>query len=167
MNNNRHNRQILMFGEAGQEQIEKQIVGIAGAGGLGSQIGQSLAYLGVRNFGIIDDDFLDDTNMNREAGAFPADIGRLKVEAVKEHILKINPEATVRAIPRNLRTREALEFLTKCMHIFGGLDLDGPRLVLTELAAAYRIPLIDVATEIFPANDGQPFDFGGRVVVAR
>src|SRR5260221_6233853 len=80
MNNNRFNRQILMFGEAGQEQIEKQIVGIAGSGGLGSQIGQSLAYLGVRNFGIIDDDRLDDTNMNREAGAFPPDVWRIKVE---------------------------------------------------------------------------------------
>lgn len=167
MNNNRFNRQILMFGEVGQEQIEKQIVGIAGAGGLGSQIGQSLAYLGVQNFGIIDDDRLDDTNMNREAGAFPTDVGRLKVETVKEHILKINPKAIVRAIPRNVRTREALEFLTKCTNIFGGLDHDGPRLVLTELAAAYCIPLIDVATEIFPAKAGQPFDFGGRVIVAR
>ena len=167
MNNNRFNRQILMFGEEGQEQIEKQIVGVAGGGGLGSQIGQALAYLGVRNFGVVDDDRLDETNMNREAGAFPADVGRLKVEAVKEHILKINPEARVLAIPRNLRTQEALEFLTGCTHIFGGLDHDGPRLVLTELAAAYRIPLIDVATEIFPAKDGQPFDFGGRVVVAR
>ena len=38
---------------------------------------------------------------------------------------------------------------------------------LTELAAAYRIPLIDIATEIFPEKDDQPFDFGGRVVVAR
>src|SRR5438874_6398853 len=74
MNNNRFNRQILMFGEAGQEQIEKQIVGVAGAGGLGSPICQALAYLGVRNFGVIDDDRLDETNMNREAGAFPSDV---------------------------------------------------------------------------------------------
>ena len=52
-------------------------------------------------------------------------------------------------------------------YIFGCVYDDGPRLVLTELAAAYRIPLIDVATEIFPEAEGQPFDFGGRVVVAR
>jgi hypothetical protein len=39
--------------------------------------------------------------------------------------------------------------------------------VLTELASAYRVPLFDVATEIFPEMAGQPFDFGGRVVVAR
>lgn len=156
-----------MFGECGQKKIEAQTVGIVGAGGLGSQVCQALAYLGVRNFVVIDDDRLDETNMNREAGAFPPDVGRLKVEVAKEHILKINPEAEVRAIPHNLRTRNAMESLIGCTHIFGSVDHDGPRLVLTELAAAYRIPLIDIATEIFPEKDGQPFLFGGRVVIAR
>jgi hypothetical protein len=167
MNRNRFARQILMFGEQGQNRIEGQNVAVVGAGGLGSQICQALAYTGVRSIGVIDDDRLDETNMSRVAGAFPSDIGRLKVEVAKEHILKINPEAHVSAIPRNLRTGEAMEFLLKCTHIFGGVDHDGPRLVLTELVAAYAITLIDVATEIFPEAEGQPFDFGGRVVVAR
>lgn len=156
-----------MFGEEGQNKIEAQKVAVVGAGGLGSQICQALAYTGVRSIGVIDDDRLDETNMNRVAGAFPSDVGRFKVEVAKEHILQINPEATVIAFPRNLRTREAMEFLLTCTHIFGGVDHDGPRLVLTELAAAYAITLIDVATEIFPEAEGQPFDFGGRVVVAR
>lgn len=156
-----------MFGEEGQSKIEGQNVAVVGAGGLGSQICQALAYTGVRSIGVIDDDRLDETNMNRVAGAFPSAVGRIKVEVAKEHILKINPEANVSAIPRNLRTREAIELLLKCTHIFGGVDHDGPRLVLTELAAAYGITLIDVATEIFPEAEGQPFDFGGRVVVAR
>jgi molybdopterin-synthase adenylyltransferase len=167
MNSNRFARQILMFGEEGQARIEKERVGVVGAGGLGSQVSQALAYTGIRNIGLIDDDPLDETNMNREAGAYPPDIGRLKVEPTKEHILKINPEANVVTIPRNLRTREALAFLTECSVIFGCVDHDAPRLVLTELAAAYSIRLIDVATEIFPGAEGQPFDFGGRVVVAR
>jgi len=156
-----------MFGEEGQKKIETQKVGVVGAGGLGSQVCQALAYTGVRSIGVIDDDRLDETNMNRVAGAFPSDVGRFKVEVAKEHILKINPEAEVLAIPRNLRTREAMEFLIGCTHIFGCVDHDGPRLVLTELASAYGITLIDVATEIFPEAEGQPFDFGGRVVVAR
>lgn len=156
-----------MFGEEGQRKIETERVGLVGAGGLGSQMGQALAYAGVLNYGVIDDDVLDETNMNREAGGFPSDVGRLKVEVVREHILKITPEAKVKAIPVNLRTREAIEFLIGCSAIFGCLDHDGPRLVLTELASAYRVPLFDVATEIFPEEAGQPFDFGGRVVVAR
>jgi hypothetical protein len=156
-----------MFGEEGQRKIKTERVGVVGAGGLGSQMCQALAYAGVLNYGVIDDDVLDETNMNREAGGFPSDVGRLKVEVVREHILKINPKAEVKAIPCNLRTREAMEFLIGCSAIFGCVDHDGPRLVLTELASAYRVPLFDVATEIFPEKGGQPFDFGGRVVVAR
>jgi hypothetical protein len=167
MNKNRFARQILMFGEEGQAKIEAQKIGVVGAGGLGSQVWQALAYTGVRKVGVVDDDRLDDTNMNRVAGAFPPDVGRLKVEVAEELIRRINPEAKVTAIPLNLRTRRAMEFLIGCSVIFGCVDHDGPRLVLTELASAYSIPLIDVATEIFPEAEGRPFDFGGRVVVAR
>ena len=156
-----------MFGEEGQNAIEAQKVAVVGSGGLGSQVGQALAYAGVCKIGTIDDDRLDETNLNREAGGFPSDEGRLKAEIVKEHILKINPDVEVVAIPRNLRTREAMEFLISCSTIFGCVDHDGPRLILSELAAAYKIPLIDSATEIFPELGNQPFDFGGRVVVAR
>lgn len=167
MNKKRFARQILIFGEEGQAKIEAQKVGVVGAGGLGSQLFQALAYTGVRTAGVIDDDRLDETNMNRVAGAFPPDVGRLKVDVAAELFRKINPEGEVTALPLNLRTPEAMEFLIGCSVIFAGVDHDGPRLVLTELAAAYSIPLIDVATEIFPEAEGQPFDFGGRVVIAR
>jgi hypothetical protein len=167
MNRNRFARQILMFGEEGQKKIETQKVGIVGLGGVGSQVAQALALPGVARFGLIDDDRIDETNLNRMAGAFPDDVGRLKVEVARDHILKINPKAEVLTFPQNLRTREAVEFLTGCSAIFGCVDHDGPRLVLTELAAAYSVTLIDIATEIFPEAKGQPFDFGGRVVIAR
>lgn len=167
MNSNRFARQILMFGEEGQKKIEAQRVAIVGVGGIGSQLAQALAYPGVRSFGLIDDDRIDETNLNRVAGAYPSDIGRLKAEVARDHILRINPEAEVAVIPKNLRTREAMEFLINSPIIFGGVDHDGPRLVLTELAAAYSNTLIDVATEIFPEIENQPFEFSGRVVVAR
>lgn len=167
MNEHRFARQILMFGEVGQEKIEKQRVGIVGAGGLGSQVCQALAYTGMKDFIVVDDDSLEDTNLNRVAGAFPCDVGRLKVEIAERHIRQINPDATARAIPKNLRTREAMQALIGCTALAGCVDHDGPRLVLTELAAAYEIPLFDTATEIFPEADGQQFDFGGRVVIAQ
>lgn len=167
MNEQRFARQILMFGEEGQRKIEGQKVGIVGAGGLGSQVCQALAYTGVRGFTVVDDDKLDDTNMNRAAGAFPSDVGRLKAEVAGHLIRQINPDANVQVISKNLRTREAMAALIECSVICGCVDHDGPRLVLTDLAAAYSIPLIDTATEIFPEADGQPFHFGGRVVVAR
>lgn len=156
-----------MFGKAGQQQIEAQKVGVVGAGGLGSQVCQALAYTGVRDIAIVDDDRLDETNMNREAGAFQEDVGRLKAEAIGDLVRRINPDARVQVIAKNLRTREAMTALIERTILFGCVDHDGPRLVLTDLAAAYSVPLIDSATEIFPEEDGQPFHFGGRVVVAR
>jgi len=156
-----------MFGKAGQQKLEVQKAGVVGAGGIGSQVCQALAYTGVRDFVVVDDDTLEETNMNRVAGAFPSDIGRHKVEIAKRHIGQIKSDATVLAIPKNLRTHRAMQALTECSVIFGCVDHDGPRLVLTELAAAYSIPLIDAATEIFPEIEGQTFHFGGRVVIAR
>ncbi len=167
MNEERFARQILMFGKAGQEKIEGHKVGIIGAGGLGSQMCQALAYTGAKHFVVVDDDAMEDTNLNRVAGAYPADIGKLKVQIAERHIRQINPDAAVQAIPKNLRTREAMLALIECSILIGCVDHDGPRLVLTELAAAYSIPLIDTATEIFPESEGQPFDFGGRVIIAQ
>lgn len=167
MNEQRFARQILMFGKAGQEKIERHKIGIVGVGGLGSQMCQALAYTGAKHFIVVDDDALEDTNLNRVAGAYPADIGKFKVEIAARHIRQINPDAAVQAIPKNLRTREAMQALLGCSVLVGCVDHDGPRLVLTELAAAYSVPLIDTGTEIFPEADGQPFDFGGRVVIAQ
>lgn len=167
MNKNRYARQILMFGDVGQQTIEAQKIGIVGAGGIGSQVCQALAYSGVGTLGIIDDDRLEDTNMNRHATSRLVDVGRLKVEPTAEHLRAINPDMVISTIPCSIRTREAMEYLIGCSVIFGCVDHDGPRLVLTELASAYNIPLIDVATEIFPEANGRPFDFGGRVVIAR
>lgn len=167
MSNPRFSRQVLMFGEEGQRRIEAQHVAIVGLGGLGSQVAQALAYLGVRRFLLVDDDRIEDTNLNRVAGAYPQDIERLKVDVARELILTINEKTDVVASPTNLRTRRALEQLVACPMIFGCVDHDGPRLVLTDLAAAYEITLIDLATEIFPETKDRPYDFGGRVVVAR
>lgn len=155
-----------MFGDAGQRKLEAVRIGIVGLGGIGSHVAQLLAYLGVRRIGLIDDDHLDETNLNRVIGAGPSDIGQLKTDVARAHVLRIIPGAEVTSLPVNLRTAAAFDYLKQCSVIFGGVDHDGPRLVLTEFSAAYRIPLIDIATEIFPAKPGQSFDFGGRVVVA-
>jgi hypothetical protein len=167
MSDRRYSRQVLIFGEPGQKKIEAQRVGVVGLGGLGSQVVQSLAYLGVRRFCLVDNDCIEETNLNRVVGACRKDIDRLKVDVARDLILGINAEAEVVALPENLRTRIALELLIGCSVIFGCVDHDGPRLGMTDLAAAYEITLIDLATEVFPENQGQPFDFGGRVVVAR
>jgi hypothetical protein len=167
---NRFSRQILAFGSDGQRSIENQRIGIVGLGGIGSQVAQALAYLGGREFFLVDDERIDETNLNRLIGATPADhlTKRLKVEIADSTIRTINALAQTRPLPRNLRSQEVLNELTKCTVIFGCVDNDAARLILMELTSAYSIPLIDSASEIV-LDEGRRRveDFGGRVVVCR
>lgn len=168
MNTDRYQRQILAFGEEGQRKIEAIHVGIVGLGGIGSQVVQALAYLGVGSFVLIDDDLLDETNLNRLVGGVPSDVPSKasKTYLAERQIRQINPRATVNSIQDNLRSRQALEALISCPVIFSCVDHDGPRLILMEMAAAYEITLIDSATEII-LNNGRLIDYGGRVVISR
>lgn len=166
MSDQRYARQILAFGEEGQRKLREQVVGVVGLGGTGSHVVQLLSYLGVPHLILVDHDRIEDTNLNRVIGAEPGDIGRLKTEVAARHARAILPQADPIELPLNLRTPQAFALLKRCTTIFDCVDYDGPRLVLTEFAAAYRIPLFDVATEITPAGKGVPFDFGGRVVAA-
>jgi hypothetical protein len=167
MTESRYSRQILAFGEEGQRKLTACRVGIVGLGGLGSHVAQSLAYLGVGVIVLIDDDVVEATNLNRLVGGTPEDAERrrLKVDVASRLIQQVNPDANIYARPDNLRSRAVLELLTECDIIFGCVDNDAARLILTELSTAYEIVLIDCATEIFVETDH--LEYGGRVVFAR
>src|SRR5438552_13194346 len=61
----RFSRQQLVFGDTGQRAISGKKVGIVGLGGLGTQITQALAHLGVGSFVLVDDDKVEASNLNR------------------------------------------------------------------------------------------------------
>jgi molybdopterin/thiamine biosynthesis adenylyltransferase len=168
MENDRFDRQKLWFGEEGQKGIELQKVGIIGLGGIGSQINQSLAYLGVCNFVLVDEEIVEETNLNRLVGGCEEDVlsSTPKVVVAERTIKRITPDAKVEVIQANIRTKKALDALKSCPTLFGCVDNDGARLVISEFAAAYSISLIDSATEIIPEDDNN-LTYGGRVVVAR
>lgn len=164
----RFSRQILAFGKDGQRRIASVKAGIVGLGGIGSFVAQMLAYLGVREFVLVDDDIVEESNLNRLIGASIEDVeGRTpKVDVAKRVINSINAQAKVMGIFKNLRSEEAIDSLCqKPEIIFGCVDNDGARLILTELAAAYNKTLIDSGTEIINNQDFQ--EFGGRVIVAQ
>jgi sulfur carrier protein ThiS adenylyltransferase len=70
--------------------LRKAVVGIAGAGGLGSNIAVSLARAGVGKLVIVDFDIIEPSNLNRQQ-FFISQIGKPKVEALLENLLRINP----------------------------------------------------------------------------
>lgn len=161
-------RQILTFGKEGQRRIANTNVGIVGLGGMGSCLAQMLGYLGTKEFMLVDNDRVEESNLNRLVGATAEDVTNktTKVEVAKRVIRSINPKASIQLLG-NLRSEEAIDSLSVFPNvIFGCVDNDSARMILTELAAAYSKILIDCATEI-EADGNKVTNFGGRVVVAR
>ncbi len=72
------------------ERLKELTIGIAGAGGLGSNIAASLVRAGVQNFIIADFDKIEYSNLNRQF-FFPDQVGLYKVDALKANLLRINP----------------------------------------------------------------------------
>lgn len=86
--------------------LERSVVGIAGAGGLGSNVAVALARVGVGRLIVADFDRLEPSNLNRQQ-YFVGQVGRVKVEALHENLLNINPYSeyemhAVRVTPRNV-----------------------------------------------------------------
>ncbi len=128
------------------------------------QCSLSLAYLGLRNFILIDRDSADETNLNRLVTATPADVGTPKAYLGRRLVRSLAQDARVLALPEDMRSSEAIDALKGADVIFGCLDNDGGRLILNELALAYGIPYFDLASGI-DARDGTVRELGGRVCV--
>ncbi|WEF35981.1 ThiF family adenylyltransferase [Pseudoduganella chitinolytica] len=105
---------------ATQARIRDTSLLIAG-NGLGSSTAICAARMGFRKFVLIDGDTVDAHNLNRQFFDFD-DIGTPKAEALKKHILRINPEAQVEAIVANLDKANAAELVGKVDIIFDTID---------------------------------------------
>jgi len=157
-------RQLCWFAEEGQRALGRVRIGIIGGGGTGSQICQSLVFAGLRDFVIVEFDPADESSMNRLVTAGAADLDTPKGILARRLIKSVAPTARVDLIEENLCSSAALEKLKGVDVIFGCVDNDGARLVLNELALAYRIPYFDIAVGIDAAS-GKVDSAGGRIAI--
>lgn len=91
-------RTTLLVGAPAMEKILSARVIIFGVGGVGSWCAESLVRSGIRNLTIVDADRVCATNINRQCMATTQTIGQVKVEALKERLLEINPAARINAV---------------------------------------------------------------------
>lgn len=163
----RNRRNIELFGTEGQRRIEDTTVGLVGYGGLGSHIGQQLAYLGTRAFVIVEPDVTEASNLNRLIGATPQDAveNTPKIDIATRTIKAVNPAAEVRTTRADVGDLEAQELLRTVDVAFGAVDNDVARLALTELTAARNVHYIDTATDAGEHDNGTVW-FGGRVFLS-
>ena len=88
-------RTIALFGKDNFLKLQRAKVLIFGIGGVGGHLVEALARSGIENFCLVDGDVVSESNINRQIIATTKTVGQPKVEAMKERILEINPNAKV------------------------------------------------------------------------
>ena len=132
-------------------------VAVVGVGGLGSHVVQQLAFLGVRAIAPIDAKELALTNRNRLVGMSEDDPipGTRKVDIAERTAKTIDGSIVVDKVFDSFVSKRGFDVLIGADYVFGCLDSEGARLVLTELSAAYAEPYVDVSSDILPGDPGQ------------
>jgi molybdopterin-synthase adenylyltransferase len=159
----RFDRSTRLFGKEGLARIQATKLAIVGAGGIGTHVIQQTALLGTRDYAIIDDQTLDITNLNRYVGVTPNDVGTPKVVLAERLVHSIDPLANVGKINNVLASNDPFDAIKRADIVFGCIDNEGARLVLTEVCAAYAKPLFDLASDTEATDRTR---YGGRVIAA-
>lgn len=146
-------RQVRLLGSQGQHRLDTISVGIVGLGGTGSIVAEELAYLGVKNFLLVDPDIVDETNLNRLVGARRIHIGRSKVWVAQEQIKRINPKAKVVRVTGSILNGDAASRLLENDFVFCCTDSQASRATLNQIAYQYMIPTIDIGVSISTADN--------------
>lgn len=120
----RYSRHLLLseVGVEGQLKLKKAAVLIVGLGGLGSPLAMYLAASGVGRLGLIDNDVVDASNLQRQIIHGTSDVGKLKNDSAKEKLKEINPEITIEQFNEALTSKNAMEIIADYDIVADGTD---------------------------------------------
>jgi sulfur carrier protein ThiS adenylyltransferase len=110
-----------MIGQENLSKIQKIKVGLAGAGGLGSNCAVFLVRSGFKNLRIVDFDRVETSNLNRQF-FFADQVGRVKVYALSENLLRINPDLQIEALALKIEKNTAAAVFSDCDIVVEALD---------------------------------------------
>ena len=155
----RYSRHLLIpeVGLAGQERLRASRVLVIGAGGLGSPVLQYLAAAGVGRIGVVDDDTVDETNLQRQTILATSDIGKPKATVAAEHLRALNPLIEIDAFPLSFDVGNARELVRPYDLVVDCTDRFSTRYLINDACILERKP--DVYASIF-RFDGQVSVFG-------
>jgi len=145
----RYDRQIMIFGEDGQERLKNAYVAVVGVGGLGSPIALYLTAAGIGRLLLIDYQKPELSNLNRQVLHWEPDIDAEKSKAIsaKEKLQKLNPDIDIRTFTEKL-TPENIDTVLKGVDIVvDALDNYEVRYLINEFCVRNRIPFIHGAVE--------------------
>ena len=143
----RYARHIILkeIGGQGQQKLRDSKVLIVGAGGLGNPVSMYLAGAGVGTIGIIDDDEVSLSNLQRQILYRDTDIGKSKVFASQKNLLEINPYIIVKPYNRVLDINNAQNLISEYDLIVDGTDNIETRHLINLACVREKKPLISGA----------------------
>lgn len=150
----RYARHLVLreVGGEGQQWLLKSRVLIVGAGGLGSPLALYLAAAGVGTLGIVDDDAVSLSNLQRQILHKDGSVGRPKTASAAESLKEINPDVTVEAHQTRLTAGNALDLIRTYDIVADGSDSFATRLLVNDACFLSGKTLVSAAVARF---DGQ------------
>ena len=158
-------RNIRAFGGGVQDAISHLRFAVVGCGGTGSAVAEQLIRLGVRKIDLYDPDELSLSNVTRVYGSTPNQVGDLKVDVAKAHLLAIAPDAEISTFPSVITDPHVAQNLAHADVVFGCTDDNAGRLVLSRLPTYALSILIDCGVLLSSNADGTLSGIDGRVTV--
>ena len=137
------------IGEEGQKQLLRARVLVVGAGGLGSPLLFYLAAAGIGNIGIIDDDVVELSNLQRQVIHNEKNLGQKKVLSAKEKILVLNPEINLEVFSQRANYESLRKISIDYDFILDATDNFPTRFIINEVCHQQKKPLIFAAVKGF------------------
>jgi molybdopterin/thiamine biosynthesis adenylyltransferase/rhodanese-related sulfurtransferase len=143
----RYSRHLLLpeVGMEGQQKLLDAKVLLLGAGGLGSPAALYLAAAGVGTLGIVDDDEVDLSNLQRQVIHSSERIGMPKVDSAEQTIRELNPDVKVQKYPVRLGAENIMDILPGYDIVVDGLDNFPTRYLLNDASVRLGIPVVSAA----------------------
>ncbi len=140
----RYGRQILYpgFGVKGQRKLKQSHVVVAGLGGLGTTASVFLACAGVGHITIVDSDFVELSNLNRQILHWEQDIGETKALSAARKLAKLNPSVEVTPLFESITEDNVRGILRGAHAVIDGMDNFETRFILNSACVGAGIPFI-------------------------
>lgn len=138
----RYLRSLGTVGLEGQARLLRSTVAVVGLGGLGGNVVEGLARMGVGRLITIDCDVFEDHNLNRQVLSTEANLGVSKVEAARRRVAQVNSAVEVVGHAILLTRENAMELLHGAQVIVDALDRLPTRLMLQDVAQALGVPMV-------------------------
>ncbi|MCC5977967.1 MAG: molybdopterin-synthase adenylyltransferase MoeB [Salinarimonas sp.] len=150
----RYARHLVLsdIGGPGQAKIKAARVLVIGAGGLGAPLLQYLAAAGVGRLGIVDDDVVDLSNLQRQIIHGTPDIGHRKVDSARNAIARLNPHVAVEAHRTRITAENAQALIADYDIVAEGSDNFETRYAVSDACYHARKPLVTAALGQFDGS---------------